>query len=192
MLLSCGSWQVKTGLDQHNLVMTSWLRDCSVNCWAEIVRSMKLEQNQFVAVKPGALKTYLKRDIFAEVGRDMDRKVTKFNADEHYGVAIQRCLACRIYDSTICLRRLNMTDRYKVIVPEFADAKANGVIRKQADLMPVSTPKSRINDLLEITMTVVTNDFKGHRLLHWLRKRLPKRLNQNQTILTKPNSFQMG
>lgn len=54
----------------------------------EIVRSMKLEQNQFVAVKPGALKTYLKRDIFAEVGRDMDRKLTKFNADEHYGVAI--------------------------------------------------------------------------------------------------------
>lgn len=41
-----------------------------------------------------------------------------------------------------------MTDRYKVIVPEFADAKANGVIRKQGDLMPVSTPKSRINDLL--------------------------------------------
>ena len=35
----------------------------------EIVRSMKLEQNQFVAVKPGALKTYLKRDIFAEVQR---------------------------------------------------------------------------------------------------------------------------
>lgn len=54
----------------------------------EIVRSMKLEQNQFVAVKPGALKTYLKRDIFAEVGRDMDHKLTKFNADEHYGVAI--------------------------------------------------------------------------------------------------------
>lgn len=54
----------------------------------EIVRSMKVEQNQFVAVKPGALKTYLKRDIFAEVGRDMDHKVTKFNADEHYGVAI--------------------------------------------------------------------------------------------------------
>lgn len=54
----------------------------------EIVRSMKLEQNQFIAVKPGALKTYLKRDIFAEVGRDMDHKVTKFNADEHYGVAI--------------------------------------------------------------------------------------------------------
>ena len=54
----------------------------------EIVRSMKLEQNQVVAVKPGALKTYLKRDIFAEVGRDMDHKLTKFNADEHYGVAI--------------------------------------------------------------------------------------------------------
>ena len=54
----------------------------------EIVRSMKLEQKQFVAVKPGALKTYLKRDIFAEVGRDMDHKLTKFNADEHYGVAI--------------------------------------------------------------------------------------------------------
>ena len=66
----------------------------------EIVRSMKLEQNQFVAVKPGALKTYLKRDIFAEVGRDMDHKVTKFNADEHYGVAIYND-ALRVASTTV-------------------------------------------------------------------------------------------
>lgn len=41
-----------------------------------------------------------------------------------------------------------MTDRYKVIVPEFADSKANGVIRKQGDLMPASTPKARLKELL--------------------------------------------
>ena len=33
MLLSCVSWLAKTGHDQHNLVMTSWLRVCLVNCW---------------------------------------------------------------------------------------------------------------------------------------------------------------
>ena len=34
------------------------------------------------------MKTYLKRGINAETGRDMDNKSTKLNADEHYGVAI--------------------------------------------------------------------------------------------------------
>jgi N4-gp56 family major capsid protein len=54
----------------------------------EIVRSKKVEDGQFVAVKPGALKIYLKRDLLAESDRDIDRKLTKFNADQHYGVAI--------------------------------------------------------------------------------------------------------
>ena len=54
----------------------------------EIVRSKKLEDGQFVAVKPGALKIYLKRDLMAESARDIDHKQTKFNADQHYGVAI--------------------------------------------------------------------------------------------------------
>ena len=54
----------------------------------EIVRSKKVEDGQFVAVKPGALKIYLKRDLMAESARDIDHKQTKFNADQHYGVAI--------------------------------------------------------------------------------------------------------
>lgn len=54
----------------------------------EIVRSKKLAQGQFVAAKPGALKIYLKRDLMAESARDIDHKLTKFNADQHYGVAI--------------------------------------------------------------------------------------------------------
>ena len=54
----------------------------------EIVRSKKVEDGQFVAVKPGALKIYLKRELLAESARDIDRKQTKFNADQHYGVAI--------------------------------------------------------------------------------------------------------
>lgn len=54
----------------------------------EIVRSKKVEDGQFVAVKPGALKIYLKRELLAESARDIDHKQTKFNADQHYGVAI--------------------------------------------------------------------------------------------------------
>ena len=41
-----------------------------------------------MAVKPGAMRTYMKRNVLSEKGRDMDHKITKFNADEHYGVAI--------------------------------------------------------------------------------------------------------
>ncbi|SCC15070.1 N4-gp56 family major capsid protein [Weissella bombi] len=54
----------------------------------EIVRSKKIEDAQFIATKPGALKVYLKRDLLAESARDIDHKSTKFNADQHYGVAI--------------------------------------------------------------------------------------------------------
>lgn len=54
----------------------------------EIVRSKKVKDGQFVAVKPGALKIYLKRELLAESARDIDHKQTKFNADQHYGVAI--------------------------------------------------------------------------------------------------------
>lgn len=54
----------------------------------EIVRTKKLSEGQALAVKPGAMKTFLKRNLLPERGRDMDRKITKFNADQHYGVAI--------------------------------------------------------------------------------------------------------
>ncbi|ASH42173.1 N4-gp56 family major capsid protein [Listeria monocytogenes] len=54
----------------------------------EIVRTKKLTVGTGLAVKAGALKTFLKRNILAEVGRDMDHKLTKFNADQHYAVAL--------------------------------------------------------------------------------------------------------
>lgn len=54
----------------------------------EIVRSKKVAEGDFIAVKPGALKIYLKRELLAESARDIDHKLTKFNADQHYGVAI--------------------------------------------------------------------------------------------------------
>lgn len=54
----------------------------------EIVRTRKLDEGEAVAVKPGALKTLLKRDLLPEAGRDMDRKISKFNADQHYTIAI--------------------------------------------------------------------------------------------------------
>lgn len=54
----------------------------------EIIRSMKIEDGHGFAVKAGALKTFLKRGLLAESGRDMDHKLTKFNADQHYSIAL--------------------------------------------------------------------------------------------------------
>ena len=54
----------------------------------EIIRSQKIVDGQGFAVKAGALKTFLKRGLLAESGRDMDHKLTKFNADQHYSVAL--------------------------------------------------------------------------------------------------------
>lgn len=54
----------------------------------EIVRSQKIEDGNGFAVKSGALKTFVKRNLLAETGRDMDHKLTKFNADQHYAVAL--------------------------------------------------------------------------------------------------------
>lgn len=54
----------------------------------QIVRSQKIKVGSALAAKSGAMKTYMKRGVLAEKGRDMDKKITKFNADEHYGVAI--------------------------------------------------------------------------------------------------------
>ena len=47
-----------------------------------------MEVGTVLAVKPGALRIYMKRGLLPEKGRDMDNKLTKFNADQHYGVAI--------------------------------------------------------------------------------------------------------
>ncbi|MCF6161900.1 N4-gp56 family major capsid protein [Furfurilactobacillus milii] len=54
----------------------------------QIVRTKKIAEGSALAVKPGAMRTFMKRGVLAEKGRDMDHKYTKFNADEHYGVAI--------------------------------------------------------------------------------------------------------
>lgn len=54
----------------------------------QIVRTRKLAVGYGLAVLPGAMKTYLKRDVNFETGRDMDHKLTKLNADKIYGVAI--------------------------------------------------------------------------------------------------------
>lgn len=54
----------------------------------QIVRSNKIEAGTAYAVKPGALKTYLKRDLLAETARDIDHKLTKMNADQHYVVGL--------------------------------------------------------------------------------------------------------
>lgn len=54
----------------------------------QIVRTKKLSEGQGIAVKPGALKTFVKRGLQAERDRDIDHKITKFNADQHYAVAL--------------------------------------------------------------------------------------------------------
>ncbi|RRG08676.1 MAG: N4-gp56 family major capsid protein [Lactobacillus sp.] len=54
----------------------------------QIVRTRKLAVGYGIAALPGAMKTYLKRGIALETARDIDYKLTKVNADEHYGVAI--------------------------------------------------------------------------------------------------------
>lgn len=54
----------------------------------QIVRARKVPEGSGLAVKPGAMRTFLKSGVEVEKGRDMDRKATKINADAYYGVAI--------------------------------------------------------------------------------------------------------
>ncbi|MDM7641093.1 N4-gp56 family major capsid protein [Leuconostoc citreum] len=54
----------------------------------QFIRSRKVPVGSAVVAKAGAMKTYLKRAVQAEKERDIDHKLTKFNADMHYGVAI--------------------------------------------------------------------------------------------------------
>lgn len=53
-----------------------------------IVRSKKIVDGEPIAVKPGAMKTYLKRQALVEFDRDITKKQTYFTGDEHYVVAI--------------------------------------------------------------------------------------------------------
>lgn len=62
----------------------------------EIVRSKKIVDGEGLAVKTGALKTFLKRSVMPEKERDIDHKLTKFNADQHYVVAL--------VDETKCIK----------------------------------------------------------------------------------------
>ncbi|MCT4410254.1 N4-gp56 family major capsid protein [Leuconostoc falkenbergense] len=54
----------------------------------QFIRSRKIPVGSAAVAKAGAMKTYLKRAVQAEKARDIDHKLTKFNADMHYGVAI--------------------------------------------------------------------------------------------------------
>lgn len=53
----------------------------------EVVVSNKVAEGKPIAVKEGALTTYLKRGVSAEggypAGRDIDHKLTRYNADKH-------------------------------------------------------------------------------------------------------------
>jgi len=53
-----------------------------------IVRTKKLEEGEALAVKSGAAKTFLKRGLNPETERDIDHKLTKFNADQHFVVGL--------------------------------------------------------------------------------------------------------
>lgn len=54
----------------------------------EIVRTKKLNEGAGIAVKTGALKTFLKRNVQVEADRDIVHKTTQITADEHYVVAL--------------------------------------------------------------------------------------------------------
>ncbi|EPG1035693.1 TPA: N4-gp56 family major capsid protein [Listeria monocytogenes] len=81
---AAGSWTKASQLGDDLLVKGAF---GEVLGW-EIVRTKKLADGNALAVKAGALKTFLKRNLLAESGRDMDHKLTKFNADQHYAVAL--------------------------------------------------------------------------------------------------------
>ncbi|WP_093626708.1 phage major capsid protein [Limosilactobacillus gorillae] len=54
----------------------------------EIVRTAKLNKGQAIAVKPGALKTYIKELPIVEVWRDQDHQIDKSSTTEYYAIAI--------------------------------------------------------------------------------------------------------
>lgn len=54
----------------------------------QVVRTNKVAAGNALAVKPGALKVFLKRGVLAESERDITHKTTRINADQHYVVAL--------------------------------------------------------------------------------------------------------
>lgn len=53
-----------------------------------IVRTNKITEGEGLAVKAGAAKTFIKRGVNPETARDIDRKLNKFNADQHFVVGL--------------------------------------------------------------------------------------------------------
>lgn len=82
--LAANNWTRATELGDNILVNGSF---GELFGW-QIVRTSKVAVGYGLAVLPGALKTYLKRDVNLETQRDIDHKLTKINADKIYGVAI--------------------------------------------------------------------------------------------------------
>lgn len=82
--LATDNWTRATDLGDNILVSGSF---GELFGW-QIVRTRKLAQGYGLAVLPDAMKTYLKRGANLETDRDIDRKLTKINADEIYAVAI--------------------------------------------------------------------------------------------------------
>ncbi|CAH1853309.1 MULTISPECIES: N4-gp56 family major capsid protein [Convivina] len=100
-------------------------------------RSRKIPVGSAIVAKPGAMKTYLKRNVNSETGRDMDHKLTKFNADAIYGVAI--------YDDTklLVIKPFNYADGTYIEqntknVPDDSTKSANK--RKSSTQAPAQAP----------------------------------------------------
>lgn len=54
----------------------------------ELIRTARLQQGEAIAVKPGALKTFMKSSIDVRYMYDMDTQVNKYSATEYFANAI--------------------------------------------------------------------------------------------------------
>ncbi|KMY78646.1 N4-gp56 family major capsid protein [Leuconostoc mesenteroides] len=97
----------------------------------QFIRSRKIPVSSAVVAKAGAMKTYLKRAVQAEKDRDIDHKLTKFNADMHYGVAI--------YDDTKLLVIKPFTYNDGTVIDQNVTSVENTSVRKSNELKPQVT-----------------------------------------------------
>jgi len=90
----------------------------------QFIRSRKIPEGSAIIAKPGAMKKYLKRAVQPESARDIDRKLTKFNADMHYGVAI--------YDDTklLAIKPFNYADG--TVIEQNTKKTENKSVRKSS------------------------------------------------------------
>lgn len=54
----------------------------------QFIRSRKVPEGSAIVARPGAMKTYLKRNVQPETERHATTRTTMISADEHYGVAL--------------------------------------------------------------------------------------------------------